>query len=32
MGLNYGRRTPISVLIAHAVYGAILGSFYRVRK
>ena len=32
MGLNYGKRTPISVLIAHAVYGAILGSFYRVRK
>jgi len=32
MGLNYGKRTPISVLIAHAVYGAILGSFYRVKK
>ncbi len=31
LGLNYGRRTPLSVLAAHLVYGAILGSFYRVR-
>jgi uncharacterized membrane protein YagU involved in acid resistance len=29
MALNYGRRTPIAVLLAHLVYGAILGSFYR---
>ena len=27
--LNYGKRTPISVLIAHLLYGAILGAFYR---
>ena len=27
--LNYGKRTPISVLIAHVLYGAILGAFYR---
>jgi hypothetical protein len=27
--LNYGKRTPISVLIAHLLYGAILGVFYR---
>ena len=26
--LHYGIRTPVSVLVAHAVYGAILGSFY----
>jgi len=26
--LNYGARTPISVLIAHLVFGAILGGFY----
>lgn len=32
MGLNYGRRTPISVLIAHLVFGAILGQFYRLRR
>jgi hypothetical protein len=29
MALNYGRQTPVSVLVAHAVYGAILGAFYR---
>lgn len=28
--LNYGRRTPVSVLLAHAIYGAILGAFYNV--
>lgn len=32
MGLNYGRRTPISVLLAHLVFGAILGQFYRLRR
>jgi hypothetical protein len=25
--LNYGRRTPIVVLVAHIVYGAIVGGF-----
>jgi hypothetical protein len=29
MALNYGARTPISVLLAHMVYGAVLGTFYR---
>ena len=28
MALNYGRRTPISVMLAHLLYGAILGHFY----
>jgi uncharacterized membrane protein YagU involved in acid resistance len=28
LALHYGVRTPISVLIAHAVFGAILGAFY----
>ena len=28
MALNYGRRTPIVTLLAHAVYGALLGGFY----
>ncbi|MBL8950670.1 MAG: hypothetical protein JNK82_07835 [Myxococcaceae bacterium] len=28
LGLNYGLRTPVSVLLAHAVYGALLGAFY----
>jgi uncharacterized membrane protein YagU involved in acid resistance len=28
LALHYGTRTPISVLLAHAVFGIILGSFY----
>lgn len=28
MGLNYGRRTPLTVLLGHAAYGAILGACY----
>ena len=31
LGLNYGRRTPLSVILAHLVYGGILGRFYRLR-
>jgi uncharacterized membrane protein YagU involved in acid resistance len=31
LGLNYGRRTPLSVIAAHLVYGAVLGTFYRLR-
>lgn len=31
LALNYGRRTPLSVIIAHLVYGGILGAFYRLR-
>jgi uncharacterized membrane protein YagU involved in acid resistance len=27
LALNYGRETPIVTLLAHVVYGAILGSF-----
>jgi len=30
MALNYGLRTPISVFIAHAVFGAIVGALYRL--
>ena len=32
MALNYGKRTPISVMLAHVVYGAILGMFYAPTK
>jgi hypothetical protein len=31
LALNYGRRTPLSVVLAHLLYGGILGAFYRVR-
>ena len=31
LALNYGRRTPLSVIAAHLVYGAILGAFYRLQ-
>ena len=31
LALNYGRRTPISVILAHLAYGGILGAFYRLR-
>lgn len=32
LGLNYGPRTPLTVLLAHIVYGAVLGAFYRPRR
>jgi len=31
LGLHYGVRTPISILIAHAIFGAILGAFYTIK-
>ena len=31
MALNYGIRTPASVLISHVVFGIILGVFYHVK-
>ncbi len=31
LALNYGKRTPISVVLAHLLYGGILGAFYRLR-
>jgi uncharacterized membrane protein YagU involved in acid resistance len=31
LALHYGKRTPISVVLAHLVYGGILGAFYRPR-
>ena len=30
LALNYGIQTPIAVLLAHVVFGAILGGFYRL--
>jgi hypothetical protein len=28
LGVNYGYRTPISIVIAHVLFGVILGTFY----
>lgn len=28
LALNYGRRTPLVALVAHVIYGTILGGFY----
>lgn len=30
LALNYGMRTPLSVILAHLVYGGILGAFYHL--
>jgi len=31
-GLNYGIRTPLSVLLSHTLFGIILGSFYHLHS
>lgn len=30
LALNYGRRTPLLTLVAHVIYGAIIGGFYQL--
>lgn len=30
MALNYGRRTPMITLVAHVLYGIVLGAFYQL--
>jgi len=30
LALHYGRRTPLTVLLAHIAYGALLGAFYHL--
>ncbi len=30
LALNYGRQTPIVTVIAHVIYGAIIGGFYKL--
>jgi hypothetical protein len=32
MALNYGVKSPISVFLAHAAFGAILGSLYHLSQ
>jgi hypothetical protein len=29
-GLNYGRGTPVSVILSHAMFGMVLGGFYKL--
>src|SRR4029453_9855814 len=31
LGLHYGVRTPISIIVAHIIFGIILGAFYVVK-
>ena len=31
LGLHYSIRTPISIIIAHVIFGAILGAFYTMK-
>jgi hypothetical protein len=31
LALHYGARTPISILVAHVAFGAVLGAFYQLR-
>ncbi len=31
LGLNYGYQTPLATLVAHFLYGLILGTFYRLQ-
>lgn len=32
LGLHYGYRTPVAVLVAHVVYGSILGYFFHLGR
>jgi hypothetical protein len=31
LAVNYGRMTPVVIIVIHAIYGAILGGFYALR-
>ena len=31
LALDYGKRTPLSIVVSHVIYGAILGAFYRLK-
>jgi len=30
LALHYGVQTPVSIVLAHVIYGAVLGAFYRL--
>lgn len=31
LALNYGRRTPLAVILSHGIFGMILGAFYHLK-
>ena len=31
LALHYGLRTPVAVILSHAIFGAILGTFYHLK-
>jgi hypothetical protein len=31
LALNYGRRTPLAVILSHGIFGMILGTFYHLK-
>lgn len=31
MALNYGVQTPLAILVSHAIFGVILGTFYQLK-
>lgn len=31
LALHYGVRTPLAIILSHAIFGAILGTFYRLK-
>jgi hypothetical protein len=31
LALHYGMRTPISIILSHAIFGTILGAFYQLK-
>jgi hypothetical protein len=32
LGLHYGIRTPVAVLLSHVVFGVMLGAFYQLKR
>lgn len=31
LALHYGMRTPVAIIVSHAIFGAILGTFYHLK-
>lgn len=31
LALHYGMRTPVAIIVSHAIFGAILGAFYHLK-